>query len=86
MRLPRDIRKAFLTMGPFTKPTLCFTAAKLANSEFRWNIADNLAFQPKSQFPKTVLGDAKYSNMVSTTRTAPGRWESYFRLLNTASC
>jgi hypothetical protein len=49
MRLPSEIseiRQAFLTMGPFIKQTLCFTAVKLASSKFGWNFAD-LAFQPK---------------------------------------
>ena len=46
--LASEISEADLTMGPFIKPTLHFTAAKLANSVFGWNIADDLAFQPKS--------------------------------------
>jgi len=55
MRPPSEIREASLTMGPFIKQTLCFTAVKFANSEFGWNFAD-LAFQPKSQFPENGAG------------------------------
>jgi hypothetical protein len=46
-------------MGPFIKPALCLTAVKFAKRVFGWDIADNLAFQPKSPFPENSLGQCE---------------------------
>ena len=56
IRMPSKIGEALLTMGPFIKPTLGTSAAKLAKSVFGWNLANNLAFQPKSQFLENIVG------------------------------